>query len=69
MSELRLRPKSDYLHTAAFEELYVLGEHWQSVMEFYHLELDFLKKLIDKYFIWLLKDEHIAKVQVIVNEI
>lgn len=63
MKEMRLRPKGDYLHTATWEELYVLADHWQSDMEFYRDEIEFFYKLIDKYFIWLTKDESITQVQ------
>ncbi len=63
MTELRIRPNNDYLHTATWQELYVLGEHWQSDIAFYKDELRFLHHLVNKYFIWLLKDEPIQKVQ------
>lgn len=69
MTDLSIRPKSDYLHTADWQQLYVLTEHWQKDMEFYKDELRFLYKLVDKYFIWLVDDEHIRMVQNIVNEI
>lgn len=60
---LRIRPKSDYLQQAEWSELYVLAKHWQSDMEFYRDELRFLRGLVDKYFIWLIRDENIAQVQ------
>lgn len=60
---LRIRPKSDFIHTATWESLYVLGEHWQSDIQFYKDELRFLDDLIGKYFIWMTKDENIASVK------
>lgn len=60
---LRVRPKSDYLQKAEWSEIYVLAKHWQSDMDFYRDELRFLRNLVDKYFIWLIRDENIAQVQ------
>lgn len=60
---MRLRPKSDYLHTASWESLYVLGEHWKSDIQFYKDELRFLTDLIAKYFIWMTREENIADVK------
>lgn len=63
--ELRVRPTVDYMHHADWSELYHLAKHWQSDMEFYRDELQFLRGLIDKYFIWLINDENIALIQAI----
>jgi hypothetical protein len=65
--ELRIRPKSDYIGTANWQQLYALTEHWKSDMEFYKYEIQFLKQLINKYFIWLVEDERINKIRVLVN--
>lgn len=67
--ELRIRPKSNYLHMANWEELYLLTEHWKSDIEFFEGELRFLRTLVDKYFIWLIKDENIGAVQSIANQL
>lgn len=67
--ELRTRPKSDYLHKASFEDLYILTEHWKSDIEFYRDESRFLRILVDKYFIWLIKDGNIEKVQLLSNKL
>ncbi len=61
--ELRVRPKSDYLHRASWSELYTLAKHWQSDMDFYRDEIRFLYRLTDKYFIWLIRDENLGHVQ------
>ena len=63
MTELRIRPKSNYLHQAGWQELYVLTKHWHSDMKFYEEEINFLRDLVDRYFIWLIRDENIRQVQ------
>ena len=65
MNDMRLRPKSDYLQTATWEQLYVLSEHWRTDMGFYLDELKFFQKLINKYFLWLAKEENIVKAEAI----
>lgn len=67
--ELRIRPKSDFLLKAGWEELYVLTEYWENDMEYYTDELRFLRNLVGKYLIWLLKDENIDKARSIYNRI
>ena len=69
MNDMRMRPQGNYLHTADWQELYVLGEHWQSDMAFYRDELKFLYSLVDKYFMWLMKDEGIAKLRTMTEDI
>lgn len=69
MSEMRIRPKSDYLHTASWEELHILSGHWLSDVAFYKDEIRFLDKLLDKYFIWLLKDDNIQLMQKLIDKI
>ena len=63
MSEMRLRPKDDFLHTAYWQDVHVLTEHWQSDMEFFRDELKFLRNLVDKYFIWMTMEENLPMVQ------
>ena len=66
---LRIRPSNDFLLIANWEELYALAKHWQSDMAFYHDEMRFLRNLIDRYFIWMIKDDNINKVQTIINKL
>jgi hypothetical protein len=61
--EQRIRPKGDFLNRATWTELYTLTEHWSSDLDFYLIELHFLRDLINKYFIWLSNDENIENVQ------
>jgi len=69
MNDMRLRPKSDYLQTANWEQLYVLSEHWRDDMGFYLDELKFFRNLINKYFLWLSKDENVAKAEAIFADV
>ncbi|REE82789.1 hypothetical protein BX611_0059 [Lutibacter oceani] len=63
MSDLRNRPNGTYIFDADWQDLYVLTEHWKSDLLFYQDDLKFLDHLIDKYFIWLSKEENIVKVR------
>ena len=69
MKNLSLRPKSDYLYTASFGELYKLTQRWAQEMNFYKDEINFLYKLVDKYFTLLLKDEDITVLQSLIKHI
>lgn len=44
-------------------ELYSLTGHWKSDLEFYKDDLRFLYHLIDKYIIWITKDENLDRVK------
>ena len=52
-----------------WESLYALTQHWQSDLQFYDDELQFLRSLIDKYFIWLVEDENIENTKVLANKL
>jgi len=67
--EIRARPESDYMHTASWQQLYVLAEYWLSDLEFYTDEIRFLKDLINKYFIWLVEGENINEMRKLVNHL
>ena len=45
-----------------WQELYMLTKHWKSDIQFYKDDITFLKKLINKYIIWVTKKENIDKV-------
>lgn len=63
MSVFRERPKGTYIKEANLEELYVLTSHWKRDLEFYKNDLLFLKRLIDKYFIWITQEKNLEAVQ------
>lgn len=63
MSDYRNRPKGVYIQEAPWGKLYVLTQHWKSDLEFYKDDLRFLHHLIDKYFIWITKEENLEIVK------
>ena len=67
MEELRIRPKSNYLQTATWQELYLLTKHWKSDIKFANYEINFFKGLVDKYFIWVKDKDQIVQVQHLSN--
>ena len=69
MTELRLRPKGDYINEASWEELYHLTQYWQSEMDFYSDEMHFLYKLINQFFAQLLEHENIRSLQLMIKKI
>ena len=46
-----------------WQELYILTDHWKSDLNFYKDDLRFLHHLIDKYIIWITKDDNLNMVQ------
>ena len=48
-SEYRHRPKSDYLMTAPWQELYKLTEHWIKDLSFYADEMRFFERLLSAF--------------------
>ena len=67
MDELRIRPRSNYLHSANWQELYLLTKHWKSDIKFANYEINFFKGLVDKYFIWVKDKDQITQVQHLAN--
>jgi len=67
MEELRIRPKSNYLQIANWQELYLLTKHWKSDIKFAAYEINFFKGLIEKYFIWVKDKGQIVEVQHLAN--
>jgi len=52
-----------------WQELYTLTKHWKSDIQFYKEDIKFLRRLINKYFIWVTKKENIEKVTKIENRL
>ncbi|MFT7611281.1 MAG: hypothetical protein ACI9J3_000223 [Parvicellaceae bacterium] len=69
MTEIRLRPKTDFMQKADLSQILILTQHWVSDLLFFFDELKFFTHLVDKYFILLLKEENINKAQIIVTNI
>jgi len=64
MEDYRIRSRRpDQKYQASWEELYTLTRHWESNMEFYKDELRFLQRLINKYLLWISKDENLKLVR------
>lgn len=67
--DIRMRPQNDFVLHAGWDELHSLTMHWKSDMEFYRDELSFLNNLVGKYFIWMVSDENLNKVQALTNKL
>ncbi|WP_339812215.1 hypothetical protein [uncultured Imperialibacter sp.] len=52
-----------------WSEQYVMAERWQSDLKFDKDELRFLKKLIDKYFLWLIDEKHLESTQQVASRL
>jgi len=63
MEKDKMVSKNEYLKTVSWESIYAITKHWQSDMDFYTVEIQFLKKLIKKYFIWITDDKYVAEVE------
>ncbi len=48
---------------AKWEQLYVLTGHWKSDLDFYQEDLQFLYHLVDKYMLWITKQENLEVVK------
>lgn len=67
--DFRIRPKSDYLHHASWQQLYALTKHWQSDLQFYADEVVFFRNLAGNKLIWLEKDQNIEAIRIIGNRL
>lgn len=63
MDDYGYRPKGNFINEADWQSLYVLTEHWKNDLEFYRDDLKFLRRLIDKYFIWIARKENLDMVR------
>ncbi|MCK0188401.1 hypothetical protein [Arenibacter sp. F20364] len=55
--------ETQFVKEGPWSELYVLCGHWKSDLEFYGDDLRFLHHLIDKYFMWITKQENLDMVK------
>lgn len=62
MEDFRKRPKGDFFAGAEWTQLYALTKHWISDLQFFKDDMNFLNKLIDKYFIWITSDDNMEAV-------
>lgn len=61
MKTLRVRPDNNFMQTADWEEIYVLGGHWQNELAFFRDELSFLDILVGRYLVWITTRENYNK--------
>lgn len=52
-----------------WRSMFVLGEHWKSDLDFFTDELNFVRKLLDKYLLALIDEKHIGSTQRLVNNL
>ncbi len=64
--EYRLRPKSNYMMNASWQELYKLTEYWKTELAFYADEIRFFKKLLSTYN--YTKHPNLEKINLIVED-
>ncbi len=69
METFRSRPKGEFIKEANWEELYVLTRYWKKDLEFYKEDLQFLYRLIDKYLIWITREENTTAVNQMVRDL
>ena len=63
MNDDRKSTQENNIEEVKWQELYILTDHWKSDLDFYKDDLRFLHHLIDKYIIWITKDENLNMVQ------
>jgi hypothetical protein len=51
------------------QQMHVISECWQSDIAFFHDELHFFRKLIDKYLMWLIDEDNIESTRRLVSDL
>lgn len=69
MSNYRKRPKGNYIQEATWQELYMLTESWKNDLEFYLLDIDFLERLVDTYFVKYLTNQNFDEIRELQREL
>ena len=69
MSNYRSRPKGNFIQEATWEELYILTESWKNDLEFYLLDIKFLERLVDTYFVKLLTNQNLDEIRELQSEL
>lgn len=44
----------------SWQQMFIVSEHWRSDLEFLNDELSFMRKLIDRYLMWLIDEKNIT---------
>jgi len=69
METFRNRLKNGEIKQANWQELYILTRHWKSDLEFYIEDLQFLQRLIDRYSLWIKKEQNSLMVNKLVSDL
>ncbi len=69
MNNYRSRPKGNYIQEATWQELYMLTENWKNDLEFYLLDIEFLERLVDTYFVKLLANQNFDELRELQGEL
>ena len=52
-----------------WQSMFLLAEHWRSDLEFFATELNFFRKLIDKYLLHLIDEDHIKSTRQLATDL
>lgn len=63
MTNLRNRPKGNYIQEANWDELHLLIENWKKDLEFYLFDIKFLKNLVKNHFSELLVSQNLDELR------
>ena len=69
MSNYRNRPKGNYIQEASWQELYMLTESWKNDLEFYLLDIEFLERLVETYFVKYLTNQNFEEIRGLQREL
>ena len=69
MNTYRNRPKGNYIQNASWSDLYILTENWKCDLDFYLLDIEFLERLIETYFVKLLLNENLDELRELQNDL
>ena len=55
--------------TPFLQQIYIATHHWLNDMSFFDDEIRFLNSLLEKYFLFLLSDEHVNRIQMLSDQL
>ena len=50
-------------------QMFIVSEHWLTDLKFFNDELNFLRRLVDKYFMWLVDEANIESTQKLARDL
>lgn len=54
---------------ADWQSMFAVAEHWQSDLKFFLDEIFFFRKLLDQYFIWLIKEKNVVDARQLISDL